>query len=106
MGLKQKIELEALQIRNPVGISANKTLTLADMEDGTVSCTKTGAGQTITLPDLAGPPFLIVAAGGQTVTVSALYDGALTNAIVTKLSGLCHYVNGLGWFCISAVPSS
>jgi len=105
MGLKQRIEQEALQIRNPVTVSADKTLTLADMESGTVKCTY-GAAHAVTLPALAGPPFFIVAAGGQTVTVSGLYDGALTNAIVTKLSGLCHYVDGLGWFCISAVASS
>ena len=109
MGLKQTLDQQARRQRDFVTISANKTLTPHDMEAGVVKCTKTGSGQTITLPNIDGPPFLIVAAGRQTVTVSGLYDtstNAATNAITTKLAGLCHRIKGLGWFCISDVATS
>ncbi len=110
MGIKQTLDQEAMRQRDPITISADKTLTLHDMESGTVYCTKTGSGQAITLPNIDGPPFFIVAGDGtQSVTVTALYDGSNnedTNVLTTKQAGLCHRIKGLGWFCISDVATS
>ncbi len=109
MGQKQTFDQEAMRQRDFVTIAANKTLTLHDMEAGVVKCTKSGSGQTITLADIDGPPFFIVAAGGQTVTVTGLYnasDGTGNNAITTKLAGLCHRIKGLGWFVVSDVATT
>ena len=109
MALRQVLDQAAMRQRDPVTISANKTLTVHDMEIGTVKCTKSGSGQTITLPDLDAPPFFIIAAGGQTVTVTGLYnasDGTGNNAITTTLAGLCHRIKNYGWFVISDVATT
>jgi len=109
MGIEQTMAQEALHIRNAVVVDAVKTLTIGDMEGGSVAATY-GAAQAITLPDLDAPPFFIAAAGGQTVTVTNLYDGTAphtaTSALTTKLSGLCFRVKGVGWFCISTITTS
>ncbi len=109
MGFEQKTAQEARHIRNAVVVNSAKTLTLAEMEGGTVAGTF-GSAQALTLPDLDAHAFFAVAVGGQTVTMSGLYDASAphtaTNGIVTKLSGLCLRVKGVGWFCISAVKTS
>ncbi len=105
MGFEQKMAQEARHIRNAVIVDSVKTLTIAEMEGGTVTGTY-GSAQALTLPDIDAHAFFIVAAGGQTVTVSALYDGAVASALTTKLSGLCFRVKGLGWFFISTITSA
>lgn len=106
MGLLQDLQHVAKLQREPVTVSAvTYTLKGKDIETGTIKGTYSTGGQTITIPPAKGPPFFIVAAGGQTVTVSGLYSST-TCAITTKLSALIHYVDGLGWFSMSSVAST
>jgi len=106
MGLIQDLQAVARLQREPVTVSAvTHTLTENEIATGTIRCTYASGTQTVNIPDAKGPPFFIVAAGGQTVTIDGLY-GTFTTDLTTKLSALCHYVDGLGWFCMSSVASA
>jgi len=108
MAIRQKMDQAAMRQRDPITVDTSRTLTVHEMEMGTVRCTLSTGAQTVTLPDLDAPPFFIIAAGGQSVVVSGLYnasDSTGTNTITTTLAGLCHRIKNYGWFCISDVAT-
>ena len=107
MGLMQYLGMKAREGREPVTISTvTHTLTLGEIESGSISGTYSSGGQTITVPSEPGPPFFIVAADGtQSVTISGLY-GTTTCILTTLQSALVHYIDGYGWFAVSQVAST
>ncbi len=107
MGLMQYLGMKAREGREPVVISgATHTLTINEIESGSIAGTYSSGGQTITVPSGPGPPFFIAAMDGtQAVTVSGLY-GTTTCVLTTLQSALVHYLDRYGWFAVSQVASS
>jgi len=107
MGLMQYLGMKAREGREAVLIAdVTHTLTINEIESGSIAGTYSSGGQTITVPSEPGPPFFIAATDGtQSVAISGLYD--TTSCTLTTLqSALVHYIDGYGWFAVSQVASA